>query len=112
MNVEAMTMTMTTGGCIIGECECGTCGRAYDFEASGAECSDQCPGCQAREEEQARLEEEREEAIADAQSELDEAEADLEGLMEELRDVRERIAEARRAARAARRRLGRLQAEG
>jgi hypothetical protein len=100
---------MTTIGRIIGTCECGTCGVAYDFEASGAECSDQCPACAAREEAEARADEAREEAIADARGELDEAEADIEGLMEELRDVRERIAAARRAARAARRKLGRLE---
>jgi hypothetical protein len=103
---------MTTVECIIGECECGTCGATYDFEASGAEISDQCPACQAREEGQARLEEEREEAIADAQSDVDEIEADLEGLMEELRDVKERIAAARRAMKAARRKLERLGAAG
>lgn len=96
---------------IIGECECGTCGQVYDFEASGAEISDQCPGCQAAEEAAAAAEEAREEAIADAQGELDEAEADMEGLLEELADVRERIAEARKAIKAARRKLAKLSHE-
>jgi chromosome segregation ATPase len=103
---------MTTDGCIIiGDYECGTCGVAYDFEASGAECSDQCPDCVAKEEAEARAEEAREEAIADARGELEEIEADLEGLMDELRDVRERIAAARRAARSARRKLERLEGD-
>jgi hypothetical protein len=103
---------MTPDGCIIiGDCECGTCGVAYDFEASGAECSDQCPACAAREEADARADEAREEAIADARSGLDEAESDLEGLMEELKDVRGRIAAARRAARAAQRKLARLEGD-
>jgi chromosome segregation ATPase len=102
-------MTTTDEDIVIGECTCGTCDREYDFEASGAECSDQCPGCAAKEEAAARAEEEREEAIADAQGEVEEAESDLEGLIEELRDVRERIAEARRALGAARRRLERLE---
>jgi septal ring factor EnvC (AmiA/AmiB activator) len=104
---------MTTDGyIIIGDCECLTCGRAYDFEASGADCSDECPECAAKEEAEARAEEAREEAIADAQGELDEAESDLEGLLEELRDVKERIAATRRAIKAARRKLERLGAAG
>ncbi len=93
---------------VIGECECGACGRTYDFERDRAEYSDQCPDCTAAEEAEARAEEEREESIADAQGELDEAESDLDGLMEELRELRERIAEARRTVKAARRKLARL----
>jgi hypothetical protein len=103
---------MTTVECIIGECECGTCGTTYDFEATGAEHSDQCPACQAREEAEASATEAREEAIADAQSDLDEAEADLEGLAEEMKELRQRIGEAKRAAARARKRLARLGAPG
>jgi hypothetical protein len=86
---------------VIGECECGTCGRTYDFERDRAGYSDQCPDCTAAEEGDARAGEEREEAIIEAQGELV-------GLMEELRDVRERIAETHRTIRAARRKLARL----
>jgi peptidoglycan hydrolase CwlO-like protein len=93
---------------IIGECECGTCGRVYDFEATGAECSDQCPGCAAIEEEQARAADAREEAIADAQGDLEEAESDLEGLLAELAEIRERIAEAKAAVKASKGKLARL----
>jgi chromosome segregation ATPase len=101
-------MTTATLDITIGECECQTCGRAYDFEADGAECSDQCPACQAREEEQARIEEGREEAISDAQGDLDEAESDLESLEVEMGELRERIAEARKAVRDAKAKLARL----
>jgi hypothetical protein len=102
---------MTTEGCIIGVCDCATCNGRYDFEASGAEFSDQCPACAAREEAEVLEQEAREEAIADAQGDVDEAEADLEGLMEELRDVKERIAAARRSLATARRKLARLEGE-
>ena len=99
---------MIEAAIVIGECECDTCGRAYDFERDGAELSDQCPECQAREEEQARIAEERDEAIADAQSELEEAESDLDGLLAELAELRERIAESKAAAKAAKGKLARL----
>jgi chromosome segregation ATPase len=115
MDINKMPMSMrgesmTTEGYIIGACECQTCGLEYDFEATGAELSDQCPDCAAREEAEARAEDEREEAISDAQGAIDEAEADLEGMMEELRELRERIAATRRSLAAARRRLARLEA--
>jgi hypothetical protein len=72
----ARAITTATEAILIGECECGVCGRTYDFEREGAECSDQCPTCAAAEEEQARLGEESEERRAEAQDELDEAEAE------------------------------------
>jgi peptidoglycan hydrolase CwlO-like protein len=103
---------MTTETMTIGECECGTCGCTYDFESSGAECSDQCVECAAKEEAAARIEEEREEAIADAQSELEEAEADLDGALEEMKELRERIADVRKTVKAAQRKLARLGQEG
>ncbi len=107
---DAEAIPPRTEEIIIGECECGTCGRTYDFERDGAEISDQCPGCQAAEEAAAAAEEAREEAIAEAEDELATAECDLEGLLEELRDVKERIAETRRTAAAARRKIQKLTA--
>lgn len=93
---------------VIGACECSTCGQAYDFEATGAEFSDQCPACQAREEAAAAAEEAREEAVAEVQGEVEEAESDLEGLLEEMRELRERIAEAKATVKSARRKLATL----
>jgi chromosome segregation ATPase len=96
---------MTTSEATIGECECGECGKVYDFEASGAECSDQCPECQAKEESRAREEEAREDAIAEAQDEVDEAEFELETLLNDFKEIRERIGEVRHTLKMARKRL-------
>lgn len=99
---------MTTETITIGTCECGTCGAEYDFEASGAEHTDECPECTAREEAEVAAEEAKQEAIDEIQGEIDEADSDLEGMMTEMQELRERIAETRSRKRAAEKKLARL----